>query len=114
MKKILLLCMVVLMMSGCSTGGLASPSPDKHNDNPPAIPPQLTSTADLNSGPQIQSLWISPAVPSTLAQTAISNGIPSAASPEQATLLLDVAQAQTGFQGEGSIWIYALVVPFPS
>jgi poly-gamma-glutamate synthesis protein (capsule biosynthesis protein) len=53
------------------------------------------------------ALWVSPAVPDALREAAMSSGIPIVAVPELATHKLDVADS-------GSLWIYALVAPFPT
>ncbi|MFH2040467.1 MAG: CapA family protein [Chloroflexota bacterium] len=74
----------------------------------------MTASADLNSLLQLQSLWISPAVPSFLVQAAISNGVKIVSSSEQATIRLDVDLNQEDIEAGGSTWIYSLVAPFPT
>lgn len=65
--------------------------------------PQPTTT----SAPIADTLWVSPAVPETLLETAKTFGLPIVESREAASQTLDVAES-------GSLWIYALVAPFPT
>jgi len=53
-------------------------------------------------------LWISPAVPDTLRQFALTSGLPLADDPASATVRLDVSSSA------GATWIYVLVTPFPT
>ncbi|WKZ34841.1 MAG: CapA family protein [Anaerolineales bacterium] len=59
--------------------------------------------------PAPDALWISPAVPDDLRAVAQTWDIPLADEVESATQILDVAQS-----APGSMWIYALVAPFPT
>ncbi len=59
-------------------------------------------------------LWISPAVPDALRQDAMSLGVPTAASPANAMIKIDVDQNPPLTSGQKSTWIYALVAPFPT
>jgi hypothetical protein len=60
-------------------------------------------------------LWISPAVPETLRQVALTSGLPLAPSPEEAATRLELVNSQTSTENpQSSVWIYALVTPFPT
>ncbi len=74
-----------------------------------SAPAAATSTATAATLPN--SLWISPAVPVALRQTAEQWGLQPAADAAGAGLSLDVRAEE---QGAGSEWIYALVAPFPT
>ena len=77
--------------------------------NPVPIPDQATAT------PVPAYLWISPAVPDYLRQFALIPGISLATSPETATVRLDVLNPQSSIANSpASVWIYALVTPFPT
>ncbi len=69
----------------------------------------ISTPAVISAGPQ--ALWISPAVPAPLRQTAEAWGIPLASDPAQATLNLAF---HPGMEGKGTRWVYALVAPFPT
>jgi hypothetical protein len=114
MKKIVFISVAFLLVTGCTFRGEIFPSFTERDDQPTGESPLLTATVDLNSLPQLQTLWISPAVPPDLAQTATSYGIPAATNADLATLRLDVDPDQTGFQTAASTWIYVLVAPFPA
>jgi len=60
-------------------------------------------------------LWISPAVPETLRQSAMASGFSIVSAPENATTRLEILNSQslTGAP-QSSIWFYALVTPFPT
>jgi len=70
-------------------------------------PPLSTSTAH----PLSEALWISPAVPDVLRQDAQNWGLPLTSEPSKASHSLDI---HSGIDGKGSLWIYALVAPFPT
>ncbi|MBA4379832.1 MAG: hypothetical protein C0393_03970 [Anaerolinea sp.] len=66
-------------------------------------------------------MWIGPAVPAALRQSALASGFPLASAPENATVLLDInlqpfdlAQGKSAIGNQQSTWIYALVAPFPT
>ena len=60
-------------------------------------------------------LWISPAVPDTLRQAALSSGLLLVDTPDAAATRLDLLNPQSTINDQQpSIWIYALVTPFPS
>ena len=61
------------------------------------------------------SVWISPAVPEGLRQSALASGLQLAATPEAATVHLDGLKAQSSNENPASTtWFYALVTPFPT
>jgi hypothetical protein len=74
---------------------------------PTTIPGQATSTLAPSY------LWISPAIPETLHQLALTSGLPLVATPETATTRLDILLSQASTDPV-SVWIYALVTPFPT
>ncbi|HBG74679.1 MAG: hypothetical protein A2X25_11650 [Chloroflexi bacterium GWB2_49_20] len=118
MKKDILFCLGILFLTGCSFNGEIKRSIHNENENPDSTSTQAAeSTRTLvptNLPVQLQILWISPAVPSELAQSAISSGISIAASPELATIRLDADKNMGGLNVGRSTWIYAFVAPFPS
>ncbi len=72
----------------------------------PMLPP---SQVPATNTPMPEALWISPAVPADILEITKAWDIPLTADPALATLKLDVAEASPG-----SMWIYALVAPFPT
>lgn len=98
MKKLSLLLITVLLLSACAS---ATQTPIVSTVT--ATPVQPTSTQP----PVADALWISPAVPDVLRNAAKLSGLPVVDSAESATQKLDVADS-------GSLWIYALVAPFPT
>lgn len=91
---------------GVSTPTLTPFQPEGYTPPPTVtvspIPGEPTST------PVTPYLWISPAVPDSLRQFALTSGLPLAADPASATVRLDVSSSA------GAAWIYALVTPFPT
>jgi len=79
----------------------------------PATTQPATATATIvvqptsTQPPIADALWVSPAVPDDLRKTADLMGLPIVDFPESATQILDVSDS-------GSLWIYALVAPFPT
>jgi len=59
-------------------------------------------------------LWISPAVPDALRQSAQASGLPLVSATEDATVRLEPVNPQSAIQNPQSVWIYALVAPFPT
>jgi poly-gamma-glutamate synthesis protein (capsule biosynthesis protein) len=57
--------------------------------------------------PMPDALWVGPAVPDELREYAKLTGLPMVTIPEIATQKLDISNS-------GSLWIYALVSPFPT
>ncbi len=60
------------------------------------------------------ALWISPAVPDELRQDAQSWGIPIISKSSQAPFHFDIVTLQSSDTNQKSVWIYALVAPFPT
>ena len=71
------------------------------------IPPVIQSTASATMTPMPEALWVGPAVPRSLQTTAESWNAPIAADRQFATQILDLSDS-------GTVWIYALVAPFPT
>ncbi len=61
--------------------------------------------------PSTQNIWVSPAVPDGLRQFALGLGLSLVDDPAGAPVRLDIYQ--TG-DSNSSVWIYALVAPFPT
>ena len=98
MKKLSTLFIIALLLSACTT---ATETPVVVPVEPSVVPPTSTQA------PVADALWVSPAVPDVLRETAKQIGLPIVDSPELATQKLEVLD-------NGSLWIYALVVPFPT
>ena len=91
---------------------------------PPSETPLPLSSPDQPAATPIvppASLWISPAVPQALRQFVLASGLPLASSPDSTTLNLDISNQQSttasplGIENQkSSLWIYALVTPFPT
>lgn len=105
MNKISVLVILAYWLTACS-----SPSPS----TVPAIPLQSLAT------PKPSALWISLGVPSTLLEVAKSWKIPNTDLPENASIRLEVSPSfipETSANGliqAQSLWVYALVAPFPT
>jgi hypothetical protein len=100
-KNILSALVLGAMLTAC-TPPVAAPTPIPQPKQP--IP---TETA----APKPEALWISPAVPDALRQDAQDWGLPLATDSSITALSLDF---HPGMEGNGSLWIYALVAPFPT
>ncbi len=96
MKKITFILILFILVSACAP---ATETPAE----PTTAAPQPTSTQP----PMADALWVSPAVPADLRAVAKLSGVPLVDSSDLATQTLDVADS-------GSVWIYALVAPFPT
>ena len=96
MKKTLIYILGIVLLTACVP---ATSVPMETAISTP--PPPATST------PMPEALWISPAVPSDLVDIAQTWKIPQTDDPALATYKLDIADS-------GSMWIYALVAPFPT
>jgi hypothetical protein len=70
---------------------------------PPTVPPSQTSVP--------AKLWISTAVPDELHQFALGFGLPLVSDSAGASIQLDVTKSA---DSHSSVWIYALVAPFPT
>ena len=95
MKKTLIYILSIVLLTACV------PATSVPMATPISIPPSATST------PMPEALWISPAVPSDLVDIAQTWKIPQTDDQALATHKLDIADS-------GSMWIYALVAPFPT
>lgn len=79
------------------------------------IPSSSTPVSSIPENPTLtdvpKTLWISPATPDMLRQLAEDIGIAQAASPDKASIRLDISQTSND---QSITWIYALVTPFPT
>jgi hypothetical protein len=100
MKKILPILLCISLIAAC-----ASPTEVPIEASPTPVPPSPTPMA--TSTPVPDALWVSPAVPDVLREIAKSSTIPIVSSLDSATHTLDISAS-------GSVWIYALVAPFPT
>lgn len=96
MKKLSPFIIVAILLAACTS---ATETPNA----PVTATPIPTSTQP----PVADALWVSPAVPDDLRDIAIQSGLPITDTFELATQTLDVSDT-------GSLWIYALVAPFPT
>lgn len=97
MKKLSPFLILALLFTACATATETRVAPIA------TVPVQSTSTpAPINN-----ALWVSPAVPDVLHEAAKLAGLPIVDAPELATQTLDISDS-------GSLWIYALVAPFPT
>lgn len=96
MKKLSPFLILLILLVAC-TPATETPIAPTATVQPTATQPPLAEDA----------LWVSPAVPDVLSEAAKSAGLPIVDSPELATQKLDIAAS-------GSLWIYALVAPFPT
>jgi Bacterial capsule synthesis protein PGA_cap len=100
-KRQLLALALGIMLTACAP--TATPSA-------PTLQPQKPISTGT-PGPKTETLWISPSVPDALRQKAQGWNIAAAADPSTAALSLDY---HPGLEGKESLWIYALVAPFPT
>jgi len=98
MKKISLYILCFVLLAACTP---ATDVPIATN-TPVTLP-----TSTVTNTPRPAGLWISPAAPAALRSATQSWDIPLADDPQAATEKLDVSDS-------GSLWIYALVAPFPT
>lgn len=132
LRKALSLFLLIALGGACSLPGrITMPSmqmplreiafPSATPSRTPTIPPSPSLTATpyvppsfgevATHTPALQPLWIDPAVPESLAALALSWNLPHAASPTEASLhFVPLPEGGAG----SSIWIYALVAPFPT
>ena len=99
MKKISLFLFFAMLFSACA------PATEAPVVEQPTAPVQVQPTS--TQAPVADALWVSPAVPDVLREDAKLSGMPIVDVPEAATQKLDVSDS-------GSLWIYALVAPFPT
>ncbi|MCE9646191.1 MAG: CapA family protein [Chloroflexi bacterium] len=97
MKKNLLTIIFCILLAACAPA----------TDLPAAVATEPAPTATLSNTPMPEALWIGPAVPADLLIAAKTWNIPVTDDPSLATQQLNVADS-------GSVWIYALVAPFPT
>ncbi|MBN8654508.1 MAG: CapA family protein [Anaerolineae bacterium] len=95
MKKLSLLFIIIILLAACAP---ATEVP---------ITPTGTVQPTATQAPIADALWVSPAVPDVLREAATLTGLPIVDAPELATQMLDISDS-------GSLWIYALVAPFPT
>ncbi len=81
---------------------------------PPAAPTDTLVPGQPTDTSTPPSLWISPAVPAGLRETALAAGIPEVSSPETATIRLEVQTPGSAPAESVLTWYYALVTPFPT
>jgi hypothetical protein len=100
---------IVLLVSACAPQAVAAPTVS-------SSVPQSTATATSTATPTPNALWISPAASDELRQTAQGWGIPITSGSHSASLTLDVLHndPSSTTHSPSSIWIYALVAPFPT
>lgn len=98
MKKTSLLLFAILLAACAPAAQTPAPTP---SPMPTAAVPTPTQT------PLPDALWVSPAAPDALRELAASWNIPIVADAASATQTLEMADT-------GSVWIYALVAPFPT
>jgi poly-gamma-glutamate synthesis protein (capsule biosynthesis protein) len=98
MKKIIACVLFFAFIAACTP----------HTNVPPtAAAPQIFQTATVTHPSMPEGLWLGSAIPPILRALVKSWNIPLVNDPQFATYTLDVADS-------GSLWIYALVVPFPT
>lgn len=95
MKKLSPLLIIIILLTACA--------PTTEVPITPTATVQPTST----QAPVADALWVSLAVPDVLREAAALAGLPIVDVPELATQKLDISDS-------GSLWIYALVAPFPT
>ncbi len=96
MKKTFIITFLISILAACA------PTTDF-----PASATAPVPTKTIVNTPMPEALWVSPAIPPNLLTVARSWNIPITADTTLATQKLDVAES-------GSLWIYALVAPFPT
>jgi poly-gamma-glutamate synthesis protein (capsule biosynthesis protein) len=101
---------LILLLGACAPQAV-TPVPTISSQAPQ---PSATATATATATQGPNTLWISPAVPDELQLAAQTLGIPVVSDPAQATVHLDVTKTQAPNPSPNSVWIYALVAPFPT
>ncbi|HUI90115.1 MAG TPA: CapA family protein [Anaerolineales bacterium] len=107
MKKIFLFLAVAVLAAACTAKTPIAPTPSATATATFSAPSVATPT------PRLNGLWISTAVPDELRTTATGWGVPLVNDPASASMKLDV-DLSSSVHGTSSIWIYALVAPFPT
>lgn len=124
LTKFFLVFEICLFLVGCTQIGSKLPLESEIDQTTPDTPkistatnslsPTLnTITPDLGSLIQQEKLWISPEVPTRLSLEIQKSGVPVAVTSDKATLILGIQSDRDATLGPSSIWIYALVAPFP-
>ncbi len=103
MKKILISFICFALLVSCAPAVVTS-APVLDTNTPAPSPSPVSSATHIPTPP---ALWISPAVPSVILDAAKTWNLPITEEPALATQKLDVSTS-------GSLWIYALVAPFPT
>ncbi len=101
MKKISILLIFIFLFSACAPRQTETPTPASS----PTAAPEATATPTRT--PMPAALWVSPAAPDALREIAANSGIPITGDVESSTQQLEISTS-------GSVWIYALVAPFPT
>jgi hypothetical protein len=100
MRKILVAFTCIAILAACV------PVTELPANTPAPSPTPLPSPTNT---PMPDALWVSPAVPVDILEITKSWNIPTTDDPALATQKLDITDAS-----RGSMWIYALVAPFPT
>jgi hypothetical protein len=92
-----------------------APTETQEASQAPPTPESATSApaTSMPASPVPAFLWIAPYVPEALSKAALSSGLPLVATSETATARLDILPSNSA-SSPASIWIYALVTPFPT
>ncbi len=101
MQKIAIALLIFTLLASCA------PTVPPVNTPAPSLLPSPSATPTSTSTPMPEALWVSPAVPAPLANLSRAWGIPLTSDPSLATQKLELSDS-------GSLWIYALVAPFPT
>ncbi|MBL0344687.1 CapA family protein [Candidatus Villigracilis affinis] len=101
MKKILV-CFICLALLAACAPATSTPVVIVNTTVPSVTPPPAVTNTPMPS-----ALWIHPGVPAAILEATKSWGIPVTNDPALATNQLDISDS-------GSLWIYALVAPFPT
>ncbi len=99
-KQFIIFLIIVIFLSACA--------PAEQTPIPTATPSPLP-TATATNTPRPTALWIDEAVPATLREIAEESAISLVNDADDATIHLGLGGAENT-----SIWIYALVAPFPT
>ncbi|MBT7990856.1 MAG: hypothetical protein HN769_13380 [Anaerolineae bacterium] len=102
-KQLIIFLILIVILAACVPTQNAAPTLSATSS------PLPTATATASSTPRPTALWISDSIPDALREVAEESGIPLVRDADNATLHFDL-----GGVGNTSIWIYALVAPFPT
>jgi len=98
-KKLLFLLLAGALLEACAPQAAA-----------PTSQPNVSTSTPASA---LNGLWISPTIPDALRQTAQGWGVPLALNSSSASMILDVDSTSI-VHNPSSVWIYALVAPFPT